>query len=380
MKIKTALIIGGGIGGHTLAIALAKAGIEPRLFERAPQLGEVGAGLGVWANAMRVLDRLGVGQKVRKLGSPLRRGEIVSWRGRVLSVLDIEGVTNDLGAGCYLLHRAELLAAIAEAVPAGVARAGMRCVRIEQEGEKVRAHFENGEVAEADVLIGADGLHSVVRASLWGEEPLRYSGQTCYRGIAPLGPLEPQVIRELSGPGLRAAVCPLDARRVYWWAALNAPEGEADVPAERQNYLLDKFRGWPHGIVDFIAATPAASILRNDLVDRAPLPSWSRGRVTLLGDAAHPTTPNLGQGACMAIEDAPVLADALASTSCPATAFRVYETRRLTRTTSVTKASWNFGRLARWQHPAAVWLRETLFRSAPAFLLERSLREQVAEA
>jgi 2-polyprenyl-6-methoxyphenol hydroxylase-like FAD-dependent oxidoreductase len=376
--MRKALIIGGGIGGHTLAVALHQAGIAVELFERAPMLGEVGAGLGVWANAVRVLDRLGIGARIREIGMPLKRGEIVSWRGEVLSAMDIQSVATEAGAGCYVMHRADLLDAIVSQVPAGVARAGMECVRIEAGPDSVRVHFANGETAEGDVLIGADGLNSVVRTALWGDGPLRYSGQTCYRGVAHVMPAEPQVIRELSGPGKRSAVCPLDKNRIYWWAAINAPLGEKDTPEDRRAFLVEQYRGWPFSIADIIAATPRNAILRNDLTDRAPIPQWSQGRVTLLGDAAHPTTPNLGQGACMAIEDAMVLTRALVNQPTVEAAFRDYEQQRHARTAAVTKESWNFGMLARWKHPAAVWFRERLFRATPAFVLKNTLRRHVA--
>jgi 2-polyprenyl-6-methoxyphenol hydroxylase-like FAD-dependent oxidoreductase len=378
VKIKKAIIIGGGIGGHTLAVALHQAGIASQLFERAPQLGEVGAGLGVWANAVRVLDRLSIGARIREIGMPLERGEIVSWRGRVLSSMDIQGVATEAGAGCYVMHRADLLEAIVSKVPPGVARAGMECVRIEQGADSVRAHFQNGKTAEGDILIGADGINSVVRRTLWGEEPLRYSGQTCYRGVAHVPPDDSQVIREISGPGKRCAVCPLDKHRIYWWAAINSPLGEKDDPQKRRDYLVDQYRGWPFNISEAMAATPVNAVLRNDLVDRPPLARWSKGRVTLLGDSAHPTTPNLGQGACMAIEDAMVLARALASHATVDDAFGDYEQQRSERTAAVTKESWNFGMLALWKNPAAVELRELLFRSTPAFVLKRTLRRHVA--
>lgn len=377
MKIRKVIIIGGGIGGHTLAVALQRAGIEAQVFERAAVMSEVGAGLGIWANAVRVLDSLGIGNRFRKIGLPLRRGEIVSSRGRVLTTIDMDSLTRGDVAGCYIVHRAELLDAIASQTASDTAHTGMECVEIKQTAKSVSALFKNGQSAEGDVLVGADGINSVVRATLWGDEPLRYSGQTCYRGVARIPPIDPQVVREIGGPGLRCAVCPIDAHRVYWWAALNADPGQPDSPKTRQEFLLEKYRGWPFGITDFIAATPSESILHNDLVDRRPLRQWSRGRVTLIGDAAHPTTPNLGQGACMAIEDAPVLTQALISQTTVEDAFREYESRRVKPTAAIIRDSWRFGQLARWQHPVAVQVRELFFRAIPTFLLKRSLRQQV---
>ncbi|HAB15301.1 MAG TPA: hypothetical protein DCE44_02510 [Verrucomicrobiales bacterium] len=375
MNALKALIIGGGIGGHTLAVALEKLGIASEIFERAPKAGEVGAGLGLWANAVSVLDRLGI--VVRDLGLPLLRGEGVSWRGGVLTKFDLQSVSAEAGADSYIVHRGELLDAIAARVSPGTVRAGKECVRLEQSDHSVLAYFKDGSSAEGDLLIGADGIHSTVRSALWGYTPVRYSGQTCYRGIAPLAPLEPQVLREILGRGQRCGICPLDRHRLYWWAALNRRSGEVDVPGDRRDFLLTCYRGWPHAIEDFIAATPPESILRKDLIYRKPIPRWSRGCVTLLGDAAHPTTPNLGQGACMAIEDAEVLAHAIASQSNIESVFCAYEARRVARTTAVTNDSWRYGQLARWQNPFAVTVRELIFRATPSFVVQRSLRRNV---
>jgi FAD-dependent urate hydroxylase len=370
------LIIGGGIGGIAAALALHRIGIPVRVFERAPELSEVGAGLGLWMNALRVLDQLGVGQRIRKLGAPLSVAEVCSSDGTLLGRLNLEDVLSDSDAANYVLHRADLHNALLEQLPAGVLITGAECVGVEQNANEAVAHFHDRLPERASLLIGADGLHSVARAVLWGRDSLRYSGQTCYRGIAPIGPAEPHVLREVQGAGKRAAVCPLDEHRVYWWAAVNAPFGEIDDPAARKQTLLDQFRGWAYQVPEAIAAS-TGTILRNDLVDRAPLKRWSQGRITLLGDAAHPMLPNLGQGACTAIEDSLVLARAVAQQGVTPRALQAYEAERLGRTTAVVRQSWSFGVPARWQHPWAVWLREQLIRRTPSALLARTMRQQI---
>ncbi|GIV98105.1 MAG: monooxygenase [Herpetosiphonaceae bacterium] len=372
---ETILIIGGGIGGVAAALALSSVGFPVRVFERAPQLREVGAGLALWSNAMRVLDQLGVGERIRQIAMPLRYAEVCTWGGSVLSRVGIEQVIGQ-GAANYVMHRAELHAAIAERLPAGVIETGAECVSFEQSGVGVIAHFKGREPARGSLLIGADGIHSVVRAALWGADRVRYSGQTCYRGIALMAPPDPYIIREVWGPGRRAGICPLDERRVYWWLALNAPAGERDDPARRRDFLLEQFSGWPFALPQLIAATNG-DILRNDLIDRRPLQRWSSGRVTLLGDAAHPMLPNLGQGACTAIEDALVLARSIARYGPTAEALRRYEHERIGRTTRIVRQSWRMGGPVRWRNPLALRLREMLVRAIPAPILAQQLREQI---
>jgi FAD-dependent urate hydroxylase len=369
-------IIGGGIGGLAVAVALRQIGVRVRVFERAPELSEVGAGLGLWMNALRVLDRLGVGERIRRLGAPLRVAEVCASGGAVLSRIDLQEVISETGAANYVLHRADLHAALLEQLPEGVVTTGAECVGVEQSADEVVGHFRDGAPLRTPLLIGADGLHSVVRGALWGGGALRYSGQTCYRGIAPFAPADPHVLREVQGAGQRAAVCPLGANRVYWWAAVNAPAGEADEPGARKERLLEQFRGWAYQVPEAIAAT-TGSILRNDLVDREPLKRWSQGRVTLLGDAAHPMLPNLGQGACTAIEDGLVLARAIVEHGPTPRALQAYEAERIGRTTKVVRQSWNFGIPARWERSWAVWLREQLVRHTPPRVLASVMRQHL---
>lgn len=372
------LIVGGGIGGLALAAACERVGAPYRVIERAPELREVGAGLGLWASALRALATLGVDASTFPAAAEILRGEGCSWRGRVLSSFDITRVSREHGARSLVVHRGDLLSALAARVDPRNLRLGDPLVGLREETDCVVADLASGAALRGRLLVGADGLRSVVRASLWGPEPPRYSGETCFRGVADLAPPELGVLREVQGPGQRAAVCVLDERRVYWWATLVAPEGEADDPLARRDLLLRRFAGWPFGVEQAIAATPPAEVLRNDLFDRPPLRRWSVGRVTLLGDAAHPTTPNLGQGACMAIEDAVVLTRALlAHPGDHGAAFAAYEAARHRRTARIVALSRRFGALGQWRHPTLVALREALVKATPTGLLLRVLRDQI---
>lgn len=373
---ENAIVVGGGIGGLAAALALHRMGIAVRVFERAPALEEVGAGLGLWMNALKVLDELGVGAEIRARGRALTTAEVCSSRGAVLSRIDLGELFAGSDGANYVLHRADLHTALARQLPRGTIETAHECVAVQEDDGEVTVSFAGRPAVRGTVVIGADGINSTVREALWGRQPTRYSGQTCYRGIARLRVPDPHVLREVQGPGRRAAVCPLDPERVYWWAAVNARAGEPDDPSARRERLRGLFAGWPYLVAEAIEATDGP-ILRNDLVDREPLKKWGRGRVTLLGDAAHPMLPNLGQGACTAIEDALVLARAIAEHGVAARALEAYEAERIGRTTKIVRDSWNFGVPARWENGLAVRLRETLIRATPRAVLASAVRRHV---
>ncbi|MGH9943705.1 MAG: FAD-dependent monooxygenase [Pyrinomonadaceae bacterium] len=377
MKIEKVLIVGGGIGGLTLALALRRANIPYSVFERAPELKEVGAGIGVWTNAVKVLDRLGVGERLRETGAPLHIAELCSAKGQVLSRSDLDHLAREAGAACYVMHRAELHAALAEQLPRGVIKTNHECVAVEADAAGVSIHFADGTSAKGTLVVGADGLNSIVRAHLWGPAKPRDAGQTCFRGVIKMKTDDTGVMREIHGAGRRFGICPLSGDRIYWYAALNAPEGKMIDFDQRQRLLLEVFKDWQWQVPAIIAATPTETILQNDLVDRVPITRWSKGAITLLGDAAHPTTPNFGQGACLAIEDAMILTRHLVKHTHVPEALQSYERARGQRTAAIVKQSRTFGALAKWENPFAVHLRELLVRATPEFLVQQTMRKQI---
>jgi 2-polyprenyl-6-methoxyphenol hydroxylase-like FAD-dependent oxidoreductase len=366
-----ALIIGGGIGGLAAAIALHHAGLEVVVCERANELREVGAGLALAPNALKALERLGLRAPVEAAAVAIERAEIRTWRGDLLAAFPAGEISQSVGAPTVCLHRAELQALLAGALDPDTLRLGRKCVRVEQTPEGVTACFEDGQQARSDFLIGADGLHSVVREQVPGRTPLRYAGYTAWRGIA-IMERTGAVARascESWGRGARFGFVPLDLKRVYWFATMNAPEGGDE--SDRRHPLLKRFAGWHDPIPALLEATEEAAILRNDVYDRDPAVRWGEGRITLLGDAAHPTTPNLGQGACQALEDAVVLARWMRRELDGTTALRGYETERMPRTRRIVEQSRRLGALGQWEQPWACWLRDLLTRITPAHLLVR---------
>lgn len=375
-----AIIIGGGIGGLSTALALRRVGVSAEVFEQATELREVGAGLTVWAGAIRALEQLGISERVLSQSTKTERFEVRTSTGRRLATAPLFRLEPKLGVPVgVLIHRADLLRELASGLDESHVYCGARCVSIENGNDAVLARFEDGRQASADLLVGADGLHSVVRSQLHGTSKPRYAGYTCWRGLAHLDVKDPPpgLGFETWGPGARFFVQHCGPGRVFWWASRNVSEGGVDSSAGRKVDVRNIFRRWHSPIPEIIEATPDTGILRNDMLDRLPLKNWGRGRVTLLGDAAHPTTPNLGEGAGMAIEDAVCLAAILNKVGDVQAALRRYEQLRYARTTAITKNSWRLGIIGQWENPLACWLRNWLTSRTPSTVSLRMMEARV---
>lgn len=311
------IIIGSGIAGLSAAIGLRKVGIDVTVYERAPELREVGAGISLWANALRALDYLGAGEAVRSRALSLVRSEIRTSEGRkILVSFSAEQLQKQIAVSpvVAMIHRADLVAALAEFLPEGVARYGFECVSVEQVGNRVNVRFADGHTDEAEAIVGADGINSAVRAALVGYEKPRYSGYTCWRSIAACpASIPPGYMGEWWGRGKRFGIATLTHDRAYWFAVHNAPADQR--PVDKHATVTMLFEGWADPVSEIIASTPPERLIHSDIVDRPPTNIWSKGRIGLIGDAVHPTTPNLGQGGCVAIEDAVALARAMAANS-----------------------------------------------------------------
>jgi 2-polyprenyl-6-methoxyphenol hydroxylase-like FAD-dependent oxidoreductase len=366
------LIVGAGIGGLTAAIALRRAGVEAEVFERAPELGEIGAGIVLSANATRVLGRLGLLQDVASRGTVIRAAVGYRSGGGAISSLPVD-LSDAPSIG---LHRAELQQALLAALPRDCIHLGHEFERLEASAGGVTAHFAGGRAASGDVLIGADGLRSRVRARLIGDGEPEYRGYQCWRGVCslPAGDL----LTESWGAGMRVGLVPVGRRGTAWWCTANEPEDAHEGPGAEKAKLVRLFGRWHAPIPAAIAGTDAAAIIKNAICDRDPVRAWGRGACTLLGDAAHPATPNMGQGGCMAIEDAAVLALCLPGSSDPAAALRAYERLRFARTADVTRNSRRYGAIGQWENPAAVWLRSLVFRLGSARVAARSFAKFAA--
>ncbi|MET1153089.1 FAD-dependent monooxygenase [Arthrobacter sp.] len=346
-KLRVA-VVGGGIGGLAAAAFLTRAGLQCTLFEQAPALGEVGAGLVMAPNAMRLLRRMGVADRVVENAVRLKAGwEFRRWSdGTVLSVEDLDQRCKELyGEDTYVMHRADLLAAIRSAVPDHVIRLGRRAASIEQDADGARITLADGGVHEADVVIGADGVHSAVRGIIASPAPAAYSGMCAFRALVPADKAPEFSRRAVQtlwiGPGRHLVHYPVSAGRFINLVAF-APAGDYtkeswSATADLEDFLAE-FAGWDRRLEDLIKAAERPG--RWALLDREPLQRWTHGRVALLGDAAHPMYPFFAQGAAQAIEDAAVLTHCLVRyADTPVHALTTYEAARIERTTRIQSLS-----------------------------------------
>ena len=360
---KKAIIIGGGIGGVTAAIALKRAGLDVTVYEQAEELQEVGSGLPLWTNALRTLHVIGLTDELEKLGVQVTSVRVSTWKGDTLTDTKNDKYLKKLGTITIVVHRAELLTLLLKTLGEENVQLGMTCVDFTQDAAGVTAKFANSREVRGDILIGADGIHSVTRSHLFGLIKPKYVGYTCWRGLAhtPRTGLETWAW----GKGCQFGITPMSQERAYWFAQKYAPEGEEDKPGGRKNEILELFHDWHDPIPSVIEATAEPDILRNDIYELQHLHKWSHGRVTLLGDAAHAMTPNLGQGACEAIEDAIALANCLKETANIRAALKNYEKRRITRATRITRLAHYIGQAVQWENPILSVPRNIIMKNLP---------------
>jgi 2-polyprenyl-6-methoxyphenol hydroxylase-like FAD-dependent oxidoreductase len=379
---KQATIIGGGIGGLCAAIALRMVGWDTDICEQRSELAESGAGIALAANAMNALERLGVSERVREAGARVGTGQIRTWKGQLLAELPVAKQEARYGTPSFLIHRRRLQAILHERLAelGGSIRWNKKLLSFAQQGDEVEVAYSDGERRKCDLLIGADGVHSTVRERLHGKSRLLYSGYSALRGIGfyedSRYPVSAGGGFEALGPGSRFGFSHLGKGRIFWFAALNLPEGRRYAPEERHRLAEETFRDWYPPVPAVIAATSTADILFHPIHDRKPLRQWSVGSVTLLGDAAHPMLPNLGQGGAQAMEDALVLASLLRGSqtgTAIAAALQAYDKQRIPRTTSIMRQSRLMGRMMQLESPWAIAIRNAGLRAAAEALFVQRL-------
>ncbi|MBE1498362.1 2-polyprenyl-6-methoxyphenol hydroxylase-like FAD-dependent oxidoreductase [Amycolatopsis lexingtonensis] len=346
-----AVVVGGGIGGLGAAAGLHRVGWRVTVLEQAEKFGDVGAGISLWPNALRCLDELGV-----DLGgslAPQRDGGFRDRRGRRITRWDSAAFERRHGRPLGAIHRRDLVKALTEAVPAESLRTGTEVTEVREDG---LVRFDGGEI-EADLVVAADGIRSRVRRALFPHHPEPvYSGSAAFRGVAKL----PHTRLGTSfDRGTEVGVLPLTGDDVYWWICYVTEPG--------RNPCTPDFGAWHDPIPALIDATPPEALLHHDLYHLGtPLPTYTRGRIALLGDAAHAMPPFLGQGGCQALEDAVVLAHAV-STKDLTQAIRSYDEERRPRSQKVARESVRMGKLgAQLANPVAIALRTAVLRMLPA--------------
>lgn len=348
--MKKGIIIGAGIGGVTTAIALAQKGIEVSIYEQAEQLGEVGAGLWVAPNGLKVLDKIGMAQSIIDAGHTLETITLADLKLKPISVINGSEVFQRHGFKTVAIHRATLHNVLVSKLNENFIHLGKKLKSITQTKESATAHFEDGTTETADFIICADGIKSVGRKLIQPELNLRYSGQTCWRFVTnyQFDSSEADKMYEIwsNKKGLRVGYSKINAKQAYVFITNLEKAGGQDNLASLKEKLLELCSEFPDPVPALINSAEASKIIRGDLFDFAPIDKWVSGRVALLGDAAHATTPNLGQGACQAIEDAYELALQIAhNINNIQKALINYQNNRIAKAKYITNTSWSFAKI-----------------------------------
>jgi 2-polyprenyl-6-methoxyphenol hydroxylase-like FAD-dependent oxidoreductase len=377
------IVVGAGIGGLVLARALSQLGTSVELVERAPNLGSVGAGITLGANAMRILAQLGLADEVARQGLEVSGGTITDVRGRVLSDANLDQVEARYGK-TIAIERSSLHQILKEGLfegdgATGRVHLGTTVERVEELSSSVRVELTSGQSLSGRALIGADGIRSRVRELVFGKLEPSYSGYTCWRftGRVPGGGAG---ATEMWGAGKRVGFVPLRSEGVYAFFVESAPRNTPRDPERRRvSYVREQFGGFA-GLVPRILEALGdnrAELLHHD-IEEVRVGSWVRGRTALLGDAAHAMTPNLGQGAAMAIEDALVLSRELTSHASAKAGLIAYEGRRRPRALDIQNRSRALGKVAQLRSPMAVWARNWALRNAPRSAAQKTVERIVA--
>ncbi|AKK28625.1 FAD-dependent oxidoreductase [Mycobacterium sp. EPa45] len=370
-------VVGAGIAGLATAAALTQRGHYVTVIEERTDTGS-GAGISIWPNALAALDHLGLGEQVRAAGGRIAAGAIRWKDGRWLRRPAGERIVTALGEPLVVLQRAALRDILAGALAAGTVVNGLAVCELTTTPTGVRLHLADSSTRDVDAVVGADGTRSVVARHLNGPLPRRYAGYTAWRGVAVFA-IDPDLAGETMGAGAEVGHVPMGADRTYWFATERATEG-ASAPQGELAYLRGKFASWAAPIPAILAATEPAEVLRNDLYDRSPAKRWAAGPVVLVGDAAHPMRPHLGQGGCQALEDAAVLGAFVdLSTDLP-TAFAAFEAFRRGRVRAIARESQLIGRVVNLRPAALSALASRSTVVLPEFLVTRHLASIAARS
>jgi len=362
-------VIGGGIGGLTAARALLRRGFEVRVYESSPELKEIGAGVALGPNAMKALRSLDLEDPVRAIGYQSKFQHLRTWKGRLISKTDATATAQRFGANACTIHRADLLDVLARSIPSEVVTLSARCETVTPAGSGepasgATAQFTDGTQIEADIIVGADGIHSAVRESLFGPDAPMFTGKICYRSVIAVADLPQRRIEPYEGLWLGPHGT-LVIYGVRHGELINVVAHYDDATYQHESWIaecergeiLERYRRWHSSLREVFEA--GRTWYKWALYDRDPIPAWTQGRATVLGDAAHPMLPYLGQGAGQAIEDGCVLAAALdRHAEEPAAALALYEASRRPRASRVVLTSRERGNDNHLVSPFAALMRD----------------------
>jgi len=367
------IIIGAGIGGLSTAIAMNMHSIDVKIFESAKELSSIGAGILIPPNAMAILKKYNLESHIRDLGVAIESIDIVDLKGKKLSETNTYHSNNGEAYQTVAIHRGILQKILLNALPTNTLVSNKRCIEVVSDTNSIRARFGDDTSETGGFLVGADGIHSQVRNSTFPNSALRYSGQTCWRGVSDITLPTKWLSRltEIWGNGIRFGFVPISESKVYWYATKVAEKNGSDNTADIKQYLQELYQKCLEPVKDIIFNTPTSSIIRDDLNDLLPLKTWFRDSTVLIGDAAHASTPNLGQGGAQAIEDSWFLAESISKYSTTHEAFHTFQKIRIAKAQKVVDASWQIGKITNLSNSIACNVRNTIFRCIPSYMMKK---------
>jgi 2-polyprenyl-6-methoxyphenol hydroxylase-like FAD-dependent oxidoreductase len=358
-------ILGAGIASLSTAIALKNAGIDTIVFEAAPEIKVVGAGLGLGANAIRAFKVMGIDQEVMNAGRFLPSFTVYNQKGKQITKTNSVLVSKKYGLDNFAIHRADLHAILLSKINPASVQTNKRVEFIKQHENRIVLYFQDGTLYETDFLIAAEGIHSVVRKQLLPDSKLRYAGYTCWRAVIDNTNLQINEGSETCGARGRFGIVPLAGNKIYWFACVNTPVNNSAMKNYTVEDLRKQFAGYHHLIEAILKETKNENLIWGDINDIKPISRYAFNNILLIGDAAHATTPNLGQGACQAIEDAVILATEIEKNGDIAIAFKAFEQRRLKRIHWIVNTSWRFGKIAQLENKFLLRCRDFIFSHLP---------------
>lgn len=370
-------IMGAGIAGLTAGIMLEKLGFEVDIYEAAESVRGIGAGIGLASNAIKSFEYLGLDREVIAISNHLRDFEICDHRGKTILSADTERIKQNYDTDNFAIHRADLHNFLSGKIFSDKIYLNKRLRQFTQNKNEVLLEFEDGTRSSVDFLIGADGVNSRVRQQLIPNSEPRYAGYWCWRATVAHGYEGLEKSTEVWGKNGRFGMTPLKGNRIYWYACINSnlKDGVQDFGLAE---LKQRFRGYFPTVREVLDLTQEKDLISTPIMDLNPIGNYHFGNVLLIGDAAHATTPNMGQGACMALEDVAVLKDELSKNEV-SIAFDNFEKRRLKRTHYITKTSWRAGEVAQWENGLLIFLRNHLLRILPSAISQSQLKRLLDE-
>jgi 2-polyprenyl-6-methoxyphenol hydroxylase-like FAD-dependent oxidoreductase len=369
MKLRKIIIAGAGIGGLSAGIALRRLGFEVEIYEKAVNLLPIGWGIALAPNALFALSNIDLAESVIQAGSVIRQVQMKTWLGKTLKEIPLETLEARTGGSVVTLNRSRLHTLLLAAFGESGLNLGNAASYYTQTEKQVVLTLENGQEVEGDLLIGADGIRSSIRQQLFPQAKIQYR-YTAWRGLCPANLLTSGTYLSVLGRGTRFGCTHTGDGNLSWYATYLAPENQVIKSPQVE---LKRYQNWCSPIPEIINSTPEKAILHTLVYDAEPLSTWSSQRVTLLGDAAHPMTPDMNQGAGQAIEDAIILASSLEKSSTLQEALKLYEFYRIKRTSKIVKQSRQSGQIEHSRNLITCKLRNAIYRFTPVNLLLKQL-------